>query len=137
MNRLPHRANAKGRVNGMGRVRNDLIRLIDEALSDDPRVALAASHALEGEVDWLVKRAVATARVRGYNWGAIGRLLGMTRQGARKRFPLEPPLAPPYRRRLNRSTAPERDFERTLNEMRARRAGRAPDPVEDDDPIAW
>jgi hypothetical protein len=137
MNRLPHRTNAKGRVNGMGRVRNDLIRLIDEALSDDPRIALAASHALEGEVDWLVKRAVASARVRGYNWGAIGRLLGMTRQGARKRFPLEPPLAPPYRRRLNRSTTQERDFERTLNEMRARRAGRMPDPVEDDDPIAW
>jgi hypothetical protein len=80
----------KGTVRyGMGRVRNDLIRLIDEALSDDPRIALAASHALEGEAEWLVKRAVASARVVGYNWGAIGRLLGMTRQGARKRFPLE------------------------------------------------
>ena len=51
----------------MSRVRNDLIRLIDDALSDDPRIALAASHAVEGEVDWLVTRAVAIARVNGYN----------------------------------------------------------------------
>ena len=121
----------------MDRVRTVLIRLIDDALSDDPRIALAASHALEDEVEWLVKRAVARARVRGYNWGAIGRLLGMTRQGARKRFPLEPPLPPPYRRRMDRYHQQERDVERTLNQMRAKREGRAFDPVEDDDPIAW
>jgi hypothetical protein len=42
-----------------------------------------------------------------------------------------------YRRRLDRYTAPERELERQLNDIRARKAGRTFDPVEDDDPIAW
>ena len=71
----------------MPTVRDGLVQMIDRALGDDPRVALIAARQLEEEAEWVTRRAVALARRDGWNWARIGRLLGMTRQGVRKRFP--------------------------------------------------
>ena len=68
-------------------VRDDLVRVIDGLLSDDPHVALVAFRRLAvDELPWLEQRAVAVARCSGWNWATIGRMLGMSRQGSRKRF---------------------------------------------------
>ena len=71
----------------MSQVSEELVTMLEEALGDKPRAALSAARSLADEVDWLQRQAVAHARANGYNWGQIGRLLGLTRQGARKRFP--------------------------------------------------
>lgn len=54
---------------------------------DDPtlaRIAVAQLHAREAET--ALDSAVASAREAGISWQAIGDVLGMTRQGANKRF---------------------------------------------------
>jgi hypothetical protein len=114
-------------------VRTSLSRMIDDALDDDPRAALIAARQLEEECEWLMRRAVASARREGWNWARIGRLIDMTRQGARKRFPAVPPFAPPSSIASDRALRGTRETERMLREWDRRRRN---SPA-DDDPIAW
>ena len=60
--------------------------LFRDAGGSNPHRALAAVRALSAETDWLLVRAVRLARDEGYNWARIGRLLGVSRQAAKKRF---------------------------------------------------
>jgi hypothetical protein len=99
------------------RVRNELIAMIDNALGDEPKAALVASHQLKAEVAWLTERSVALARREGYDWGRIGRLLGMTRQSARERFKSAPPRLPPHVVSRNRYLAEQREGERLLSQL--------------------
>lgn len=118
----------------MSQVRNELVRMIDRALGPDPREALIAARALQDEVEWLTQKAVALARVNGWGWGTIGRLLRMSRQGARQRFPLAPAKAPPHVVQRIRAEAPHRQGELILARWRAGLPGL---PQEDDDPVFW
>ena len=77
--------------------------------------------------------AVAIARGEGYDWGRIGRLLGITRQGARKKFPLAPPAPPPHVVRNNRYLREQREGERMVARFRNGTLVRP----QDDDPIFW
>ncbi|MDO8389979.1 MAG: hypothetical protein Q7V57_05785 [Actinomycetota bacterium] len=114
-------------------VRDELVAMIDRALGDDPRQALLAARHLVEETDWLMQRAVALARRDGFDWGRIGRNLGLTRQGARQKFPAAPPLPPPHQVRRNRAERQFREGELLAQRYRAGTLAR-PD---DDDPIAW
>ena len=73
----------------------DLRQLFRDARGSSPRLALAAMRALEKEFDWLLVRAVRLARDNGYDWGRIGRLLGVSRQAVRQRFDRLAPKAGP------------------------------------------
>ena len=125
----------------MSKVRAVLVRMIDESLGDDPKRALVAAVALQGEVVWLLQRAVALARAAGWDWGRIGRLLGVSRQAARQRYRVIAPLGPPHTRNLSSLDRQARAGERAINEMRNRRrnsgqtGGR--NGYDDDDPVAW
>lgn len=115
-------------------VRDGLVEMIDRALGDDPRQALMAARDLVAEVAWLQQRAVALARREGFDWGRIGRNLGLTRQGARKKFPAAPPRQPPH---IIRQTAADRDrlrTERLISSLKNGTVGRRDDL---DDPVAW
>jgi hypothetical protein len=70
----------------MSELRAHLIRLIDQALGDNPRLALSNVTRLQRDVDWMTRRAVALARRDGYDWGRIARLTGVSRQAARQRW---------------------------------------------------
>lgn len=118
----------------MTQFRSQLIRLIDDALGDDPKAALIAARDLSGEVDWLAKKAVALARVNGYDWGRIGRLLDLTRHGARKKFAVISPTPSPVTRRTERYLKPQRDAERMLARFDA---GLPIIDQEPDDPVFW
>lgn len=74
---------------------HDLGQLLRDAASANPRLALASVKALGDEQEWLLVRAVKLARAAGYDWGRIGRLLGVTRQSARRRFERLAPLVGP------------------------------------------
>ena len=66
---------------------DELHRLINDALADDPRVALIACRRLsDEEFASIERRAVRRARQEGWTWARIGRLLGRTRQSVRARF---------------------------------------------------
>jgi len=66
---------------------DELHRLINDALADDPRVALIACRRLsDDEFASIERRAVRRARQEGWTWARIGRLLGRTRQSVRARF---------------------------------------------------
>lgn len=117
----------------MSQIRRQLIAMIDDALGDDPKAALVAAHRLAKEIGWLQQKAVALARVNGWGWGHIGRLLGMTRQGARKKFPLAPPQPSPHTIASNRYLKDQREGERLVERFRNGTLSR-PD---DDDPIFW
>jgi hypothetical protein len=109
------------------KVRDDLVRIIDDVLGDDPRAALIACARLtDDELPWLEQRVVALARREGWNWATIGRLLRRTRQTVRQRFD-GVPLAKRHDPHLayNRGEA---EFARLRNDFQ-RQA--------DDDPIAW
>ncbi len=114
------------------RVRRELIRMIDEALGDDPKLALIAARCLTAEVDWLTERAVALARREGYNWSQISRLLDISRQWARNRFKTAPPRLPPHIVARNRYMADERTTERLLRQL-----GQPKRSDQDDDPVGW
>jgi hypothetical protein len=74
--------------------RDTIVRHVDEALGDDPRIALiAARKLLRDDVPWLELRAVRHARVYGYNWARIGRLLQRSRQALRSRYRAHAPMA--------------------------------------------
>ena len=79
-------------------MRSEIDRLLDRALGQDPRLAVAAARRLRAEFEWIEQRAVALARREGYDWGRIGRLLGISRQSARARFMHLRPTLPPSRR---------------------------------------
>ncbi|MGB8861734.1 MAG: hypothetical protein WCC60_20940, partial [Ilumatobacteraceae bacterium] len=74
---------------------HDLGQLLHDAGGANPRLALASVKALADETDWLLVRAVRLARAEGYDWGRIGRLLGVSRQAARQRFERLAPLVGP------------------------------------------
>ncbi len=68
-------------------VTDQLKRLIDDALCDDPRTALIALRRfVDEELPWIEQKAVASARCAGWNWATIGRLLGRSRSSVRERF---------------------------------------------------
>ena len=99
------------------RVREELRDMIDRALGDDPKAALIAARQLKSEVEWLTERSVALARRDGYDWGRIGRLLGVSRQSARERFKSAPPRLPPHVVRRNRYLAEQRETERLIAQL--------------------
>ncbi len=117
----------------MSQVRNELVALIDGALGPDPKEALIAARRLGQELDWLQQRAVTHARVNGYDWGQIGRLLGLTRQGARKKFPLAPTPSRPHVVLRNRQLRAKREAERMLQRFRDHTTTQPPE----DDPVFW
>lgn len=114
------------------RIRNRLVGMIDRTLGEDPKEALIAARELKDEVDWLTERAVAMARLGGYDWGRIGRLLGISRQWARDRFKNAPPRLPPHLVARNRYLAEQRKTERMFNELRSNRGG-----PQGDDAVPW
>jgi hypothetical protein len=75
---------------------DELHRLTNDALADDPRVALIACRRLADEEFASIERhAVRRARQSGWSWARIGRLLGRTRQAVRVRFAGVDAAAPP------------------------------------------
>jgi len=112
---------------------NDLRQLFSDARGSNPRLALAAVRALEQEVDWLLVRVVRLARDAGYDWGRIGRLLGVSRQATRQRFdrwmPKVGPLPPS--RGLTPMERHVRETAETTQDLRRRRE------FEGDDPMLW
>ena len=90
-------------------------------------------RALEEEVDWLLVRVVRLARDNGYDWGRIGRLLGVSRQAVRQRFdrlaPKTGPLPPtrgftPMERHIRENAEMTQDLRRQRE-------------FEADDPMLW
>lgn len=115
--------------------RQQLIRLIDDALTGNPKAALIAARFLPGEIEWLQRKAVMHARANGYDWGLISRLLAITRQGARQKYgPWRPPAASPYTVAMRRYRRPFEEGEQLLQRLKAGKPFRAPEP---DDPIFW
>ena len=112
---------------------NDLRQLFRDARGSNPRLALAAIRALEKEVEWLVVRAVRLARSQGYDWGRIGRLLGVSRQAARQRFDrLAPRMSPlPPSRGLTPMERHVRENAAMTEDLRRQRE------FESDDPMLW
>ncbi|MCB0981728.1 MAG: hypothetical protein H6513_04145 [Acidimicrobiaceae bacterium] len=119
----------------MARIRNELVLLIDQVLGDDPKRALAAACQLRQEIVWLEQRAVAHARANGFDWGRIGRNLGLTRQGARKKFGNLTVAAPPHVVARDRSRQQEYEFTRLWNRISEGRYGEGGD--DGDEPVFW
>lgn len=112
-------------------VRNELKRLIDDVLSDDPRTALIALRKLtDDELPWVEQKVVALARCAGWNWATIGRLLQRDRTSVRSRFG----GARLAMRQLPHTfaSAHDREYRELLAEADRRRRFDA-----DDDPVAW
>ena len=114
-------------------LRQELVGMIDRALGADPKAALIAARCLAEEIDWLQQRAVLHARVNGYNWGQIGRLMGLTRQGARQKFPLARPKPPPHVVANDRYFKEQRRAEQLLQRLRNGNVGQPPE----EDPVFW
>ena len=112
-------------------VRQELDRLVDEVLGDDPRSALLAYRDLaDRQLPWIEQKIVALARREGLNWAEIGRLLGRSRQSVRERFATSVPKPAPGRY--------ETAFERLLRRQNeAYERITRPKSAEDDDPVAW
>jgi hypothetical protein len=111
---------------------HDLAQLLRDAGGNDPRLALAAVKALEDEHEWLLVRAVRLARAAGYDWGRIGRLLGVSRQAARRRFDhLAPKVGPtpPHTRGRTPWEAHAADLAATREDVRRRREFESGDAV--------
>lgn len=117
-------------------MRQQLDRLLDDALGDDPRLAIASARQLRAECVWIEQRAVGLARRCGYDWGRIGRLLGISRQSARSRFARVLPTVPPSQRVAARSHL-ETDRERLVRAMNEIREQSYRDGLTDDDTVAW
>ena len=65
---------------------SEIKRHVEQALGDDPRMAVVAVKLLTTEdLPWLEERAVRFARASGYSWGKLGRLLGRSRQAVYRR----------------------------------------------------
>ena len=115
----------------MGRTQDELVGMVERALSEVPREALIGSRQLELELDWLFDRAVALARRDGYEWARIGRLIGRSRQAVRQRFATIVPVIPPSRRRRDLTDRYRAEIRRQTGDVRRRSA------AEGDDPAAW
>jgi hypothetical protein len=117
-------------------MRTAIDRLLDQALGDNPRLAVAAARRLRVEFEWIEQRAVALARREGYDWGRIGRLLGVSRQSARSRFIGMRPTAPPSSRPGAQSPyATDRaELTRSMNRIRE---DHLYDQLGDGDIVAW
>lgn len=109
----------------------DMRRLFRDARGSNPRLALAAVHALERELDWLLVRVVRLARDNGYDWGRIGRLLGVSRQAARQRFDrLAPHVGPlPPTRGLTPMERSVRENAETTEDLRRQREFESVNPM--------
>ena len=112
---------------------DDLRQLFRDARGSNPRLALAAMRALEKELDWLLVRVVRLARDNGYDWGRIGRLLGVSRQAVRQRFDrLAPKMGPlPPTRGASPVERYVRDLAEETEDLRRQRE------FEGDDPMLW
>ena len=111
----------------------DLRQLFRDARGSNPRLALGAARALQSELDWLLVRVVRLARDNGYDWGRIGRLLGVSRQAARQRFDrLAPKTSPlPPSRGLTPMERHAREIAEITEDLRRQRE------LERDDPMLW
>ncbi|MCU1387693.1 MAG: hypothetical protein JWL72_1031 [Ilumatobacteraceae bacterium] len=108
-------------------VRDDLVRIIDDVLGDDPRTALLAYHRLTAhELPWLEQRVVMHARANDWNWATIGRLLGRTRQSMRQRFD-----------GATLALRPDPHLQKHRQESAYRRIAEDVRRSYDDDPIGW
>jgi hypothetical protein len=107
----------------------ELHELIDLALSQDGHDALSGVRLIREHIDWIERRAVQRARQDGLNWAEVGRLLGLTRQGASQRFSAL--LAtPPFATRPDPAPEPNDGLARLIREYRGK-------PKDDPDPVAW
>ena len=109
----------------MSRVSNELMAMLEDALSDSPKAALGAVRRLANELDWLEQRAVSLALTNDYSWGKIGRLLDLSRQGARKKFPPVPEVPAPHVILRNAHLETERQAEAALQHFRDAHAARS------------
>ena len=115
--------------------------LIRQAGGSNPRLALAAVVELQGDLAWLLDRAVRLARQEGYDWGRIGRVLGCSRQSVRARFapkeqagwPMLDPL-PPHSRHLDWTESETHHFFDTVSDARRRQRF---DAMGDDEAVPW
>ena len=117
-------------------MRKSIDRLLDQALGEDPRLAVAAARRLRAEFEWIEQRAVALARREGYDWGRIGRLLGVSRQSARSRFiGLRPTVPPSDRLGAQSHDATDRaEHTRSMNRIRE---DSYQQQLADDDVVPW
>jgi len=113
---------------------HDLRTLIADAGGADPRLALASVRVLQDETEWLLVRAVRLARQDGYDWGRIGRLLGVTRQAARERFQRLAPRVGPFPPHMSGRTDWERHAARVAEAVADLRRRQ---DFDGDDPVFW
>jgi len=67
--------------------RSRVLRHIEQAFDEDPRLALIAlRELLDSDVPWIERTVIRNAREQGYDWGRIGRLLRRSRQAVHKRY---------------------------------------------------
>ena len=101
----------------------ELHRLVDDSLSDDPRIALVACRKLAiDHLAWLTDRAVLSARRANWSWTVVGKLCGLTRQAARQRFSRLDTVQPPPPSPTSPQWGSDRDkryFERRRHERLA------------------
>jgi hypothetical protein len=65
---------------------SEIKRHVEQALGDDPRMAVVAVKLLTNhDLPWLEERAIRFARASGYSWAKLGRLLGRSRQAVHRR----------------------------------------------------
>ncbi|MEX2626675.1 MAG: hypothetical protein WD225_07305 [Ilumatobacteraceae bacterium] len=109
-------------------IRQELHRLLDDTLDEDPRRALIAVHRFQVlHLPWLEARAVAKAREHGWNWARIGRLLGRSRQAVRQRYVRLVPSTPAR----DPAGDHEREWYKIHDDARRQRE------FEHGDPVAW
>ena len=78
---------------------------------------------------------MAHARANGFDWGRIGRNLGLTRQGARKKFGNLAVATPPHVAARDRARQQEHEFTRLWNRISEGRYGEGGD--DGDEPVFW
>ena len=67
--------------------RSRVLRHIEQAFDEDPRLALTAlCELLDEDIPWIERTVIRNARAQGYDWGRIGRLLRRSRQAVHKRY---------------------------------------------------
>ena len=111
---------------------HDLAQLVRDAGGNDPRLALASVKVLQDEQEWLLVRAVRLARAEGYDWGRVGRLLGVSRQAARQRYERLAPLVgptPPHTRGRTPWEAHAADLAESGEDVRRRREFESGDAI--------
>ncbi|MCU1361902.1 MAG: hypothetical protein JWN99_3191 [Ilumatobacteraceae bacterium] len=114
-------------------MRKELDRMLDDASATIPAWP-SPVHTSCATNSWIEQRAVAMARA-GYDWGKIGRLLGISRQSARSRFNGVVPTIPPHKRAASGDFFQEQrdQIVRTTNQMKKDREYQRMG----DDVVAW